>query len=53
MKNLLFNKNLALATCLVFAMMFVFSSCGKEDVTANSTENVEDVYANATGSFCK
>ena len=35
MKSLIFNRNfvLAFALCTVFAMIFVFSSCGKENVT--------------------
>ena len=46
MKNLILNRNFALALCTVFAMMFVFSSCGKDDVVNNTTEFTDD-HANA------
>jgi len=42
MKNLLFKRNLTLLLCAVFAMMFVFSSCGKEDVSNVSSSDTQE-----------
>ena len=42
MKNLILSRNFTLAVCTVFAMMFIFSSCSKENVNDVTKEEAQE-----------